>query len=251
MYNGVWADDILPPVQSNEHELRAAFVGAQKIDLRTSKVTSVVKLRDTIKIPPPVDTVLVKAFKRNAIPDALKPTFSDPHLMGVTINSRYIAILKSDFQKEYDDVLRHELVHAYISLASPKPLPFWFQEGSAVYFSTDKDKKFYGKPSATQTGVTVGKMVELNEEYKQKLQSFHFLIDEAGEVKFNKWYKNAVETGVVDARPLLGLKPLKPEPAKEASKQIPVWLIATGIGVVIVIVMIIGMYSVKSSSYDL
>ena len=244
---GVWADDTMLPVQASEPELRAAFAGAKKIDLRTCEVKSVATLRDVVKIPPPSTPVLVKVFKRGSFPDALKPIFADPHLMGVTIGGKYIAILYSDFQKEYTDILRHELVHAYITLASPKPLQFWFQEGSAVYFSTDKERKFYGKPSDTQTGVMVGKTVELNDQYKQKLQSFHFLIDKCGEKKFFEWYKNAVETGVVDARPLLGLKPLGPEPAKEASKPFPVWLMAVGVGVVLVIVTVIGIYSVKSS----
>lgn len=242
-----FADDSQLDIQANQEELHAAFAGGQKIDLRTCKVQSVVTLRDKIKIPPPTETVYVKVFKKGLLPDVLMPVFSDPHLMGVTISGRYIAILHTDFPKEYNDILRHELVHAYITLASPNPLPFWFQEGSAVYFSTDKDVKFYGKPSKTQAYVMIGKTVELNDQYKQKLESFHILIDKVGEKKFFEWYKNAVVTGVVDARPLLGLKPVSHMPAKDNVRSMPWLLIAAGTGVVLVVVIVIGFYSVKSS----
>lgn len=173
--------------------LDAAFQGAQRIDLATSKAPSVVTLRDKVKIPPPKTLVLVKTFKKESLPDVLQPAFAKPGVMGVTIRGRYVAILQTEFPKEYQDVLSHELVHAYISQASPKPLPFWFQEGSAVHFSTDKGWRFYGKPSDTQTGVMEGRIVNLSDTYKQKLQSFHFLIEKAGDKRFNEWFRETVK----------------------------------------------------------
>lgn len=224
-------------------QLDAAFKGAEMVDLATSKVHSVVTLRETVKILPPPETVLVKTFKRESLPEVLKPAFAKPEVVGVTINGRYVAIIHTDLHKEYQDVLAHELVHAYISLASPKPLPFWFHEGSAVHFSTDKAWKFYGQPSKDQVGVMVGRTVELTDTYKQKLHSFHYLIEKVGKERFYEWYKEAVETGNVDARPLMGLKPAS-EVEKQRKKGLPLWMIV-GAGVVVVAVVIIGLHATR------
>ncbi|MEN6358406.1 MAG: hypothetical protein ABFD83_15135 [Armatimonadota bacterium] len=223
--------------------LQEAFKDAQRIDLQTSEVPSVVKLRDVVKIPPPAQVVLVKTFKRDSLPPVLAPAFVNPNVSGVTIAGRYIAIIKTDLTKEYNDVLSHELVHAYISLASPKPLPFWFQEGSAVHFSTDKDRKFYGQPSKDQTGVMIGKTVELDDTYKQKLQSFHFMIEKAGDKKFNKWFREAVITGEVNPRPLIGLSD-SPSAQRSSYKPLPTWLISVIAGIVVVVIAI-GIYAAR------
>ena len=111
---------------------------------------------------PASEPVLVKVFARNHLPPVLQPAFSRPGVSGVTIDGRYIAILQTEFRKEYEDILGHELVHAYVSLVSPKPLPFWFQEGGAVHLSMGKGRKFYGQPSKTEAHVTVGRVVELD-----------------------------------------------------------------------------------------
>ena len=135
---------------ADDGRLRAAFAGAQVVDLRTCQVSSVVTLREGVKIPPPTQSVLVKTFKRDALPNALKPILGNPGVTGVTISGRYVAIINTGFSDEQRDILRHELVHAYITLASPKPLPFWFQEGSAVYFSTDEGRKLLLRPLVQQ-----------------------------------------------------------------------------------------------------
>ncbi len=91
-------------------------------------------LRDVIKIPPPITPVLVKTFKRENLPEALKPAFPNPGVMGVTIFGRFVAILDTPFEKEREDLLRHELVHAYITMACPKPLPFSVSGGERCPF---------------------------------------------------------------------------------------------------------------------
>lgn len=244
---GAGAAEASVPSQIDESALRAAFADAQSIDLATSKVSSVVTLRDVVEIPPPSTPVLVKTFAREHIPEALKPAFSNPDIMGVTISGRYIAIIRTEFYKEYQDVLRHELVHAYISMASPQPLPFWFQEGSAVHFSMDKTRKFYGQPSKDQIGVMVGRTVELTDAYKQKLQSFHFLIEKVGKKRFYEWYRNAVETGVVDARPLVGLTPKVETKSGRFNRPFPVWL-GVVIGIVVISIIVIGLYAARRES---
>ena len=164
----------------------------------------------------------------------------------MTINGRFIVILKTDFHQEYQDVLNHELVHAYITLASPKPLPFWFQEASAVHFSTDADTKVYGKPSEKYAGVTDAKIATLPEDYQQKLQSFHFLIERVGAEKFYKWYRNAVATGDIDARPLLGLPKLAAPASKpeRRSDSTLVW-VEIGAGCVVVAVLVGGFFAAR------
>lgn len=222
--------------------LDSAFAGARTVDLTTSSNHSVQTLRDIIGIPAPREPVLVKTFRRDRMPEALRPAFETPQVSGVTIHGRYIAIIHTEFSKEYDDILSHELVHAYITLASPKPLPLWFQEASAVHFSIDKGSKFYGKPAEDQVGVMVGRKIELPEYYKNKLQNFHFLIEKVGKPRFYEWYRQAVVSGVVDARPLLGLERGTSRPAPRST--IPVWAFAVGAGIVLA-VSIAGYYAMK------
>ena len=231
------------PTRFRESDLEAAFQGAEEVDLATSKVSSVVTLREVVGIEPPVTSVPVKTFEREALPSVLKQAFAKPSIRGVTINGKYIAIIRTKYPKEYQDILRHELVHAYITMASPERLPFWFQEASAVHFSTDKTRKFYGQPSETQVGVMEGHVVDLTPTYKQKLQSFHFLIDSVGKEKFYEWYKQAVETGNTDARPLLGLTP-ESEAESGFKKPFPIWL-GVVMGVVVLVVAVIGYISSK------
>ena len=231
-------------MQPDPGELAAAFKGAQVVDLRTSKAPSVVTLRTVVKIPPPSEPVLVKVFKRESLPPVLLPAFSKPGVNGVAIGGCYVAILETEFHKEYQDILGHELVHAYITLASPGPLPFWFQEGSAVLLSTGKGRKFYGYPSKTEVGVTVGRVVDLDPTYKQKLQSFNYLIEKAGKKRFYEWYRNSVVTGVVDASTLLERSPSASAPQELIRRRPPVWLWVVG-AMVVIVVALIGFYAAR------
>ncbi len=229
-------------VECDPAALAAAFQDAQKVDLRTSRVPSVVVLRDQIKIPPPSDPVLVKVFKREALPEVLKPAFSKPGIAGVTLLSRFVAIIQTDLHKEYQDILSHELVHAYISLVSPEPLPFWFQEGSAVYFSMGKARKFYGQPSKEHPGMMVGRTVEVDPVYRQKLHSFQYLVESAGDAKFRKWFRQAVMSGKVDARTLTGLSAEVEQAPVARRRSLPVWPIVA-IGLAVVVVLVAGFYA--------
>ncbi len=223
---------------ADEGALERAFAGAERIDLRTCDVSSVVALREKVGIPPPETTVLVKVFDRDSLPIVLRPSFATEGAAGVTINGRYIAILKTELRDEYKDILRHELVHAYITLASPEPLPLWFQEGSAVYYSMGKDRKFYGQAVKDRPGVVVGKTVELPNSYKQQLQTFNYILETVGEKDFNAWYKQAVMSGNVDPKPLLGLDSHDNAGAKKHRERSRLWLLyILGGGVVVVLVI--------------
>jgi|YNPBryBLVA2012_1023415.scaffolds.fasta_scaffold22798_2 hypothetical protein len=196
-----------------EFELHQIYADAKRIDLRTCKVSSVVALREVVGIPPPSMPVLVKTFKDGDVPPALQPMFPTPNVRGVTFNGgRYVALLESAYDKENQDLLKHELVHAYITQASPEPLPFWIQEGAAVHFSIDANSRFYGGPSKTLEGVTEGHVSILPDTYKRRLHDFHYLIEKVGKPRFYAWLRDAVVTGHVDARPLLGLPPARSVP---------------------------------------
>lgn len=238
------------PVTFKASELAAAFTGAEQVDLATSRMSSVVKLREVVGIEPPDQPVLVKTFRRESLPAVLQPVFARKGVAGVTISGRYVAILHTDLPKEHEDILNHELVHAYITMASPQPLPFWFQEASAVHFSTDKGRKFYGEPSKDNPRIITGKVVDLDESYKQKLQSFHYLIERSGPDKFYKWYKDTVLTGNVDARPLLGLKDKVEEEPIRRNGSFPMWLVGV-IGAGIIAVAIAGYISMRRGEDDI
>lgn len=230
--------------QSNDATLERVFRDGTRIDLGTCTAASVVKLRKTVGIPAPITVVLVKQFTRDSVPSEIQYAFARPNTQGVTINGRFIAIIKSGFDQEYRDVLNHELVHAYITLASPKPLPLWFQEASAVHFSTNVDRKVYGRPSEKTPGVTEARVAELPEDYQRKLHNFHFLIEQVGPDKFYKWYRQAVATGDIDVRPLLGIPGLsepKPEPTRGPTL---VW-IGIGAGCVVIAVLVGGFFAAR------
>ena len=234
---------------ADDYALDAAFAGAQSIDLRTCQVSSVVALRDKVGIAASSTPVLVKVFERKSLPVALRPAFARRGIAAVTINGRYIAILRTQLHDEYADILRHELVHAYISLASPEPLPLWFHEGSAVHYSMGKGRKFYGQPAKDQVGVMVGKTVELPNSYKQKLQTFNYVLGKVGEKEFNKWYKQAVLTGHVDPRPLLGLDDGAAAATSVASKQSATWVFALA-GAVVVGALVVAYFVSKRTDDD-
>lgn len=229
---------------SQDQALAAAFAGAQAVNLRTSRVSSVVALREKVGIPPSSTPVLVKVFERKSLPDVLRPMFTKPGAAGVTINGRYIAILRTELHDEYADILRHELAHAYISLAAPAPLPLWFQEGSAVHYSMGKDRKFYGQPAKGRPGVMVGRTVELPNGYKQKLQTFNYVLGKVGEKEFDAWYKQAVLTGNVDPRPLLGLDTVAKTVPSVAKKAPSTWMYAL-LGAAVVGVVVVAYFASK------
>ncbi len=245
------ADEIFCPP---EDLLIRIFKGAKRVDLRTCKASSVLALRNIVKIPAPETTVLIKTFARNSLPAELEETFTssggdNSSINGVTMYGRYIVIIRSEFAKENSDILNHELVHAYISLASPKPLPFWFQEASAVHFSTDTNRRLYGKPSETHFGVTEAKVVELSAQYKQKLQSFHFLINRVGKKRFYTWYANAVETGIVDSRPLLGLSAARPPVSDKSVKPLLIIIIVAAVVIILSIIVCVFICARRDSEF--
>lgn len=215
--------------------LTAEFLTGDAYLLSTSKVKSVVKLREWVKIPPPSGFVYVKKYPdKSAMPDEVADVFerlkgSEPaDVRGATIYGRYIALLEGEYHDELEDNLAHEMVHAYITLVSPSPLPLWFQEAAAVYFSTGKESKLYGK-----TGDPKMVQMTIPEDYKRKLYSLKYVESKVGRKKLFEYVKESVETGNVDSRKALGLSS---EQVIE-DDQSPPYAILIGGGVIILAVI--------------
>lgn len=206
--------DQFPLMPSDLAEIRtelimdAEFLTGDVYLMSTSQVPSVVKLRTWVKIPPPEGFVYVKKYPSGSkMPAPVADAFSGlsnradrARVQGVTMRGRFVALLPTEFHDELEDNLGHELVHAYITLASPRPLPTWFQEGAAVYFSTGRDTKLYG-----EVGKPVMKEISLPEDYKTRLHSFQYIEDTVGRDKLFLFVRKSVETGNPDAREALGL----------------------------------------------
>ncbi|MEN6372516.1 MAG: hypothetical protein ABFD64_10950 [Armatimonadota bacterium] len=214
--------------------LTAEFLTGDTYLLSTSKIKSVVKLREWVKIPPPPGFVYVKKYSsQQAMPPEVSRIFDSlkggegTNVRGVTIQGRFIALIVGDYHDELEDNLAHEMVHAYITIASPKPLPKWFQESTAVYFSTGKESKIYGK-----TGDPTVVQMTLPADYKQKLYSLKYIESKIGRKKLFKFVKESVETGNVDGRKVLGLSSNAPQ-----NGATPPYAILIGGGAIILVVI--------------
>lgn len=238
---GVVAElDVVGPLPGNYALLRrqavlaAEFLTGELYMLDNCKAPSVVKLREQVKIPPPGGFVYVKKYAgASSMPPEVADVFSglsgseETNVRGVTIQGRYIALLDSKYPTETADNLSHEMVHAYITLACPKDLPRWFQEGAAVYFSTGRDSKLYGN-------VGDPKMVEMTlpEDYKTKLYSFQYIERTAGKEKLYEFVRRSVETGRVEPRKALGLGP-----RHAVERKSPPVALFIGLGVIALLVI--------------
>jgi hypothetical protein len=189
--------------------MAAEFLKGDTYTLSTAQISSVVTLRKSVKIPPPAGFVYVREYSSQAsMPPVVRQAFvsltrtDNAHVEGVTIHGRYIALMKSDFHRELEDNLAHEMVHAYLTLACKGPLPTWFQEAAAVYFSLGEDSRYYNKTNDP----AVIKDMRLPEDYKGNLHLFQYLEDKVGKDKLYEFIREAVRTGNPDARTALGLK---------------------------------------------
>ncbi|MDO8684112.1 MAG: hypothetical protein Q7N50_11590 [Armatimonadota bacterium] len=225
--------------------LAAEFLTGDVYVLSTSKIESVVKLRESVKIPPPAGFVYVKKYaSESSMPPVVRQVFESMtkpgggHVRGVTIRGRYIALLESEYHGELHDNLVHEMVHAYLVLASNGELPEWFQEASAVYFSIGKEGKLYHKTKDLRVIVDM----KMPEEYKNNLHLFRYLEQKVGQEKLYEFIRRAVETGEPDARLALGLKPPAPKDKEPShshdSRLIPAALIGAAVLAVVIIVWV-------------
>jgi hypothetical protein len=119
------------------------------VDLSTSDDPAVVRLRDDLSIPAPEGYIFVRIFpSRQAMPELVRRAFEDENVAGVTIFTRYVAVLAEEKEVRAEKILQaqtlpvtlsHELVHAYVNSHVGQEvftqLPRWYSEGLAIYFS--------------------------------------------------------------------------------------------------------------------
>lgn len=119
------------------------------VDLSASNDPAVVRLRDELSIPAPKGFIFVRVFpSRQAMPELVQRAFEDENVAGVTIFTRYVAVLAEEKEARAEKILQaqtlpvtlsHELVHAYVNSHLGEEafteLPRWYSEGLAIYFS--------------------------------------------------------------------------------------------------------------------
>jgi hypothetical protein len=131
------------------------------IDLQTVDDPAVEKIRTQLEIPAPQGYVFVRLYDSTAaMPDPIRAIFENSSVAGVTILTRYIAILDEQGATWSERALNaqslprtvsHELVHAYINSTIGFPyvdqLPTWYHEGVAIYFSNSGENQAIVTPN--------------------------------------------------------------------------------------------------------
>jgi len=125
-----------------ERELRSRGIPILRvIDVRTSDIAPLPEIRKYIRLPLPEDTrVLLVDGSSPAFNEQfavrLQPDGNTQSIDGFT-QGRLIAIrVPGSLEKRFNEVFRHELVHAYLNVVAPgRNLPPWLEEGLACYFS--------------------------------------------------------------------------------------------------------------------
>ena len=166
------------------------------IDLATIKDPAVTSLRQKVGISPPPGYVYVRYYSSpQAMPDLLQLSFLNPDVRGVTIFTRYVAILVDNLDLHSNTLpktVSHELVHAYLkSVQGVKELdafPLWFDEGMAIHFSGSSI------PSCVYTNYGTGTVTSCSaspEDYQQYAANFDFLEARLGEARFLQLVKQS------------------------------------------------------------
>ena len=243
------ADELgrIPALPSDYAELRiqaalaAEFLTGDTHLLSTSRAKSVVRLREQVKVPPPAGFVYVRKYASpSAMPPVVRQAFAQPRadgarVQGISIRGRYIALLDTEYDEELADNLAHELVHAYLTLASKGDLPGWFQEGAGVYFSLGSKEKLY----PNMNDPSQSKDVRAPGDYKSALYSFQYIEHKMGRARLYEFIRRAVETGDPDPRWALGMKPLgqQESPAPSSGHGLPLaGFIVAGVVAALIIV---------------
>ncbi len=176
----------------------------ERIAFNTSMDPAIIKLRDEIGLPPPDGWVFLRTYSsRDEMPDVIAQAFRNHQIVGVTILSRYIAILKLPNAGWLENALQsqslpktvsHELVHAYVNsyLTEKYPLaentfPRWFTEGLASYISRSYEPHSIMSANFSITG-------HETEDYQSYSLIFKYLQARLGKGKLYQNIRLALET---------------------------------------------------------
>jgi hypothetical protein len=170
------------------------------VDLAESTDPAVQQLRDEAGLPPPPGLIFVRTYSsRQSMPARIQAIFADPQVAGVTIYTRYIAVLDERQTSLQQELLRrqvlpatvsHELIHAYIhssiSLEDLGRLPKWYNEGLAIYFSDSGENHTLMTPNSIVVQTTTA-------EYLVYKQNFDYLEARLGRQRLLQLIRRSVE----------------------------------------------------------
>ncbi|MCL6591808.1 MAG: hypothetical protein K6U80_17890 [Firmicutes bacterium] len=156
-------------------------------------------LREEVKIPPPKGGAIVRVYaSKSVMPPPVKAMFQGD-IQGITHWYRFIAVNGArKSPEELENIISHELVHAYIfsALGKNDTLPNWFNEGVALYLSGTKDQ--YISP-----GGFFGDFISrASDEYEEYRQVFKYLERSQGRQGVTRFIRQTVERqSVMDSLP--------------------------------------------------
>jgi hypothetical protein len=171
------------------------------VSMPASTDPAIVKIRDEAGIEAPGGYIFVRFYStREAMPDLVRQAFESPDVAGVTILSRYIAVL--DERKDtwpqralqlqtLPETISHELIHAYVnSVLGPLlfDLPTWYSEGIAIYFSGSGENHTIVTPNFSISNTSP-------EDYQQYDLNFKFLEEKLGRDGLIERINRSIETG--------------------------------------------------------
>jgi len=169
------------------------------IDPATFPDPALERLRSEVGLKPPDGSFYLRLYpSRLDLPQAIQSIFDNQNAFGVTILSRYIAVVVIDsigwkrdqsVDAETGGTISHELVHAFVNASvgalRASDLPDWYQEGLALYFSDSRHYVYQGMGSSFER--------KPPEDYQGYLENMQFLEKKLGREGLYRAVKRSVE----------------------------------------------------------
>ena len=222
------------------------------VDLASVDMEAIQLLKEKAEIQPPVGYVFLRTYSsRSEMPELVRKAFQDEDVRGVTIFSRYIAILEEEKeilqerilqQQTLPETVTHELIHATINATlgyqNADSFPRWFHEGVAIYLSGSGEDRvvMLGDLTITKTSP---------EDYVQYDLNFKYLESKIGQDEL----LGLIGTAIKEINPSVMYEELGYENADELMAAAKSWrarairnrLIA---GIIVVIFLFFGLWKV-------
>jgi hypothetical protein len=169
------------------------------VDPATFADPALERLRREVGLAPPPGFFYLRLYpSRLELPLAVRSIFDNQNTFGVTMYTRYIAVVIIDsigwnegkpVDAETSGTISHELVHAFVNAsvgyARFGDLPDWYQEGLALYYSDSQDYVYQG----TDTFF----VRQPPDDYKGYLENIQFLEKKLGKTGLNAAVRQSVE----------------------------------------------------------
>jgi hypothetical protein len=155
------------------------------------------RLRDEIRLSPPKGGAIIRVYpSKEAMPFPIRSLLNDS-AQGITEWCRFIAVnAENKSPEELDDIVSHELVHAYIASylgVKNNRLPQWFNEGLALYLSSSKDQ--YVAPWGLNWQLTS----RVTDDYAEYHLVFRYLDSKLGRRGMAEFIHQVIAQRTVDA----------------------------------------------------